>query len=289
MTRIALGTVQFGLKYGIANTAGQVPLPIIESMLNLAAAKGIDTLDTAISYGESESCLGKVGVDRFKVVTKLPAIPVECQNIADWINTQVLESLARLGVKKIYGILLHQSGDILRSDGEAIYQALQILKSNGLVDKIGVSIYSPDDLEVIISRFNIELVQAPLNLLDQRIATNGWLQRLKEKDIEIHTRSAFLQGLLLMPRSNISSKFMRWEKLWDQWHNWLIENSVTALQACLSFPLSFPEVDRVVIGVDSKDQLEQIIAAESIRMDYGFPEISCADVHLIHPSKWIAL
>ena len=289
MSRIALGTVQFGLKYGIANTVGQVSLPIIESMLNLAAAKGIDTLDTAISYGESERSLGKVGIDRFKIVTKLPEVPVGCRDIAGWMNTQVLESLGRLGKKKVYGLLLHQSKDLLKSDGEAIYEALQALKSMGLVDKIGVSIYSPNELEAIISRFNLDLVQAPLNLLDQRIAATGWLQRLKEKDIEIHTRSAFLQGLLLMPRSGIPAKFMSWAKLWDKWHNWLIENSISAVQACLSFPLSFPEVDRVVIGADSKDQLVQIIGAETEKSDHGFPEICCADVSLIDPSKWTAL
>lgn len=284
--RLALGTVQFGLPYGIANQDGQVTRPVAKTMLRLAASKGIDTLDTAIAYGDSETCLGEVGAQEFRLVTKLPAVPDSCDDITGWINDQVSMSLGRLGVSSVYGLLLHRSEQLLGPDGQLIFQALQNLKKTGLVQKIGVSIYTPSELDALIPRYRFDLVQAPFNLIDSRLSTSGWLQRLKQDGTEIHTRSAFLQGLLLMPRSAIPAKFAPWTELWDKWHNWLADHSVTAVQACLAYPLAFPEVDRVVVGADSKSQLEQLIgAALSIAPD-NLPDLGCDDENLINPARW---
>ena len=286
MMRLALGTVQFGLPYGIANQAGQVTRQVAKTILQLATEKGIDTLDTAIAYGESEACLGEFGAQRFKLVTKLPAVPDSCDDISGWINYQVSASLCRLNVGSVYGLLLHQSEQLLGLDGKVIFQALQNLKETGLAQKIGVSIYSPSELDVLAPRYRFDLVQAPFNLIDRRISTSGWLQRLKKDGTEIHTRSAFLQGLLLMPRSAIPSKFAPWTELWDKWHNWLACHSITAVQACLAYPLAFAEVDRVVVGADSKSQLEQLIgAALSIAPD-ALPDLGCDDENLINPARW---
>ena len=141
MNRLALGTVQFGLPYGIANQAGQVSRTEANAMLQLALANGIDTLDTAIAYGDSETCLGEVGSQGFRVVTKLPALPDNCADIGDWVQQQVNASLSRLGVVEVYGLLLHRSEQLLGSNGVELYQALQALKDNGQVQKVGVSIY----------------------------------------------------------------------------------------------------------------------------------------------------
>ena len=98
MSRLALGTAQFGLAYGIANQEGQVTRSDSNTMLQLAAANGIDMLDTAIAYGESETCLGEVGVQGFKLVTKLPAVPDDCMDVQNWVQEQLKVSLARLNV-----------------------------------------------------------------------------------------------------------------------------------------------------------------------------------------------
>jgi aryl-alcohol dehydrogenase-like predicted oxidoreductase len=287
MMRLALGTVQFGLPYGIANQDGQVTRSVAKDMLQLAAASGIDTLDTAIAYGESESCLGDAGTDGFSLVTKLPAVPDGCNDINEWVREQIEASLGRLGVQSVYALLLHRSGQLLGADGKIIYQAMQDLKKAGLVQKIGVSIYSPDELDVLMPQYRFDLVQAPFNLVDRRLYTSGWLQRLKQEGTEIHTRSAFLQGLLLMPRSSIPSKFAPWEELWDKWDAWLACHSDTAVQACLAYPLSFPEIDRVIIGADSKGQLEQIIEAALCAASGDLPDLHCEDERLINPSNWI--
>ena len=152
--RLALGTVQFGLPYGVANKSGQVSQNEAKSMLRIASENGIDTLDTAIAYGESEECLGCVGVKNFKMVTKLPSIPDGCLDISVWIHEQVTSSLSRLGVEKLYGFLLHKPEDLLGTDGPELYRALDSLKEKGLVKKIGVSIYSPNELEALKNDFS---------------------------------------------------------------------------------------------------------------------------------------
>ncbi len=286
MNRLALGTVQFGLPYGIANKAGQVSRAEAKAMLQLATTHGIDTLDTAIAYGDSEACLGDVGTQDFKVVTKLPALPDTCSDVKVWVAQQVNASLLRLGVKEVYGLLLHRSGQLLGSNGAALFQALEDLKSNGLVQKVGVSIYSPSELDTLTLHYHFDLVQAPFNLVDQRLYKSGWLQRLKDDGVEIHTRSAFLQGLLLMSLADVPSKFSPWVNLWQIWHSWLTAHDISALQASLAFPLSFPEIDRVVIGADSVSQLSQIISATKWPANISLPNLQCDDEGLINPVNW---
>jgi aryl-alcohol dehydrogenase-like predicted oxidoreductase len=287
--RLALGTVQFGLLYGVANKSGQVSQTEAKSMLRIASENGIDTIDTAIAYGESEKCLGEVGVENFKLVTKLPAMPNGCLDINSWINEQVSSSLARLGVSQIYALLLHKSEDLLEPNGRELYRALDSLKEKGLVKKIGLSIYSPNELELLKNYFSFDLVQAPFNLIDQRLLHSGWMQKLKDNGVEIHTRSAFLQGLLLMKEIDIPPKFSPWKHLWKKWHNWLAENNISALQCSLAFPLSFPEIARVVVGADSHQQLKEIINATSNLLHTDLPNLLSADENLINPVNWSKL
>lgn len=287
--RLALGTAQFGLPYGVANQLGQVSQAAAKEMLLLAMDYRIDTLDTAIAYGESESCLGDLGVQGFNLVTKIPLIPENCERIDEWIRQQLLASIARLRVKSVYGLLLHRPSQLLSSHGLQIFNALQELKRDGLVQKIGVSIYSPDELDLLTTRYSIDIVQAPFSLIDRRLFTSGWLGRLKQKGIEVHIRSVFLQGLLLMPRSAIPPKFSLWDQLWDSWHDWLESRQLSPVHASLAYALAFPEIDRVVVGAESYEQLIQIINASSRTKIDEFPDISSDDEGLINPANWTKL
>lgn len=289
MMRLALGTVQFGLTYGIANTAGQVPRPEAKAMLEMASDQGIDTLDTAIGYGESETCLGEAGIQNFRLVTKLPAIPEHCDDINAWVQAQFSASLTRLGVSRIYGLLLHRSEQLLGPNGKVLYQALLDLKNNGQVKKIGISIYSPEQLALIKPHYPLDLVQAPFNLVDRRLHQSGWMRRLKDAGIELHIRSVFLQGLLLMPQAAIPPSFAPWKNLWDKWHQWLPAQNTSAIQACLAFVLSFPEIDRLVVGADNLDQLAQIIVAAGMASTGNFPDLECDEERLVNPSFWPGL
>lgn len=289
MNRLALGTVQFGLPYGIANQVGKVSRPAAKAMLQLAATNGIDTLDTAIAYGDSETCLGDVGTQGFKIVTKLPAVPDDCANVDIWVRQQVSASLDRLGVTAVYGILLHRSEQLLDTNGVALYRALQGLKNNGQIQKLGVSIYSPSELDALIPQYRFDLVQAPFNLVDRRLDRTGWLQRLKDGGVEVHTRSVFLQGLLLMAKADMPAKFEPWSELWHRWQQWHTDHNISSVQACLAFPLSFPEIDRVVVGADSESQLAQILSARNNISTCELPDLQCEDENLINPAKWSKL
>jgi aryl-alcohol dehydrogenase-like predicted oxidoreductase len=287
--KLALGTVQFGMTYGIGNQAGQVTRPEAKAMMQFASTNGIDTLDTAIAYGESETCLGEAGTRGFKLVTKLPALPDNCSDVRTWVRQQFEASLSRMNVTAVYSFLLHQSVQLLGTNGTALYHALQELKANGQVQKVGVSIYSPNELALLPKRYRFDLVQAPFNLVDKRLYITGWMQRLKDEGIEVHTRSAFLQGLLLMAQSDIPTKFSPWSSLWYRWHRWLADNNISAVKACLAFPLSFPEIDRVIVGSDSLDQLSQIISAVNSQPISDLPDLQCEDENLINPANWPTL
>ena len=284
--KLALGTVQFGLPYGISNQSGQVSRESGKDIIALAKSSGIDTLDTAIGYGESESCLGDIGLDNFKVVTKLPDIPDDVSDVGLWVRDQIHASLRRLNVTSVYGVLLHRSQQLLGPKGKDLYQALGQLKSEGFMRKIGVSIYAPSELDSLMNVWSIDLLQAPFSLIDQRLKTSGWLKKLHVSGIEVHTRSAFLQGLLLMPAATIPEKFKHWRPLLNTWQDWLLDNNISAVQACIGFVQAHPQIARVVVGVESIQQLEQLIQFSKEPLNTIWPNICCSDEHLINPSNW---
>jgi aryl-alcohol dehydrogenase-like predicted oxidoreductase len=289
VNRLALGAAQFGLHYGIANKVGQVTLPEVSAMLKLALSEGVDTIDTAIAYGESESFLGDVGVKDFKLITKLPAVPDDCADVSFWIQQQVRASLNRLRVPSVYGLLLHRSDQLIGSNGPVIFDTLKVLKDRKEVQKIGISIYSPMELEALIPRYSFDLIQAPFNLVDRRLLSTGWMQRLKQDGVEIHTRSVFLQGLLLMAKENRPPKFSSWQYLWDSWHRWLEDQGESEVDTCLAYPLSFPEIDRVVVGTESVSQLTHILRASMHYPKKNWPDLQCEDENLINPARWNSL
>ena len=285
-SRLALGTVQFGLSYGIANEVGQVAPDEGVAILSHARRHGIDTLDTAVAYGDSERRLGEAGVAGWRVVSKLPPVPSGCGDVAGWARQEVAGSLARLRVPRLEALLAHRAQDLAGAHAAILYHTMTELKREGKVLKIGASVYAPGDLETIVLRFPLDLVQAPLNIIDRRIAASGWLARLHDSGVEVHTRSAFLQGLLLMPNSVRPAAFQRWQPLWTAWDRWQAQSGQTAVRACLAFVLSHPEVDRVVVGVDSLRQLEDILTTD---IEASMPppdDLVSGDLDLIDPSRW---
>ena len=288
--RLALGSVQFGLPYGIANRGGQISRDEATAILDHARANGLNTLDTAVAYGESEQRLGEIGVGQWRVISKLPAMPQSCADAAIWVREAALGSLARLKIPRLHGLLLHRSRDLLQPQGDALYRALVALQDEGKVEKIGVSIYSPDELDALWPRYQLDLVQAPFNILDRRLVTSGWLTRLHQAGTEVHIRSVFLQGLLLMGPQSRPTYFNRWQPLWDQWHHWLTDQELAPLQACLCFAMSQPEINRVVVGVDSLKHLQEIVASSKTIGALKFPnKLESTNLDLINPSEWINL
>lgn len=287
MAALALGTVQFGLPYGVANSSGQVAPEAIAEILSVARGAGIDTLDTAIAYGESEARLGAQGMQSWQVVSKLPPLPPECPDVAEWVNAGVDGSLARLGIPRLKALLLHRSQDLLSPRGDALHRALLACRESGRVGQIGVSVYSPQDIDAVRRRHPIDIVQAPFNVVDRRLATSGMLARLADEGVEVHVRSAFLQGLLLMNPDDRPARFAPWESLWRVWAGWLGAQGLSPLQACLGYVLSQPGVARVVVGVDGVAHLREIVAASRVGPVDPPAALINDDPQLINPLSWL--
>jgi aryl-alcohol dehydrogenase-like predicted oxidoreductase len=287
MTKLVLGAAQFGQVYGIANQTGMPPRDEVHQILNLALLSGIDTIDTAMTYGESEKILGHIGVRKFKIITKLPLIPSHVRDVNHWIDQQIKQSLTRLRASSVDAILFHSSVDLLRIDGLQLMQSLKYFKSKNIVQKIGISIYDPSELSKIPFLDQFDIVQAPINLIDRRMEVSGWMKRLTQMGIEIHGRSVFLQGLLLMSRDRIPKKFDRWNFLWDKWHEKLAKTGSTAIRACLSYPLSLQAVTKVIVGVDNLCQLSALIPATQPDLDQAdWAFMAHEDENLLHPFAW---
>ncbi len=290
MSKLGLGTVQFGLNYGIANQFGMIKFSTAKQIIYLAREKKINLIDTAIDYGESEDVIGKIGISNFKVISKLPPPPKNCNNLKHWIEKEIRLCLERLKVKSLYGLLVHKTESLIGEKGNIIIDTLNNLKSRNLVKKLGVSIYDVNELEEVIKKMKIDIVQAPLNIVDRRLETSGWLSELHRNNIEIHSRSTFLQGLLLMPRAKIPAKFNKWSKIWDRWEYELANNNLDAKTVCLSYPLSLKEVDKIIIGVDNIEQLNEIVLASKKKIkNVNWSFMTSNDQMLLNPSNWINL
>jgi len=284
--KLALGTAQFGLAYGIASPQPQIGFAESKAIIDSASRQGMTVLDTAMGYGDSESRLGQIGVQTWKVISKLPEVPAG-ENVTTWITTAVKASLEKLKIESLYGLLLHRPAQLLSDKGPEIYAALQRLKADGLVQKIGVSIYQPGELDSIFSFAEVDLVQSPLSVLDRRLINSGWLDRLADRGVEVHARSVFLQGLLLMSADQRPAKFDRWASLWASYHEWIASTGLTPLQACIAYVSSLPQVQQVVVGVNGLNHINEILQAQTRQEPIWTPDLATEDEQLLNPLAWL--
>jgi len=288
MSKIALGTVQFGMDYGINSISGQVLPEEIKDILNYAYHQNIDLLDTAPAYGNSEQVLGKCNSHEFKIVTKTRHF--DCLEIgnreAQLLDSDFSQSLTDLKKDRVYGVLFHNANDLLKHGSDKLFNRLNDFKQAGKIKKIGVSIYNHEQLQSIIDNFDIDLVQLPFNILDRRLVDSGMFRMLQDRGVEIHARSVFLQGLLLMTEQSRPGKFKRWGTLWKVWHEWLNDNQITALEATIRHAISIPEISKVLVGVDTVSQLKEIVLASPGILPDIPPEMFTNDADLLNPSNW---
>jgi aryl-alcohol dehydrogenase-like predicted oxidoreductase len=218
----------------------------------------------------------------------LPSIPAEYYNDASWFDRMTAQSLRQLGKSSLDGLLLHRPLELLDKGGEHIYRQLHGLKNSGRVEKIGISVYEPSELEALIPVFDFDIVQVPFNILDRRLVEDGWLERLTQKNIEIHIRSVFLQGLLLMEPCERHQKFDAWRDELGTYDFFISQSGFSRLETCLSFVLSFQKITKVIVGIQSLSQLREIMDASKTTIP-SFPGITVSDKRLINPASWSTL
>ena len=286
MSKIALGTAQFGLPYGISNVNGQVERTEIDQILKQARTAGITKLDTAIAYGNSEENIGATDSEGFEVVTKLPPLTGAETSVSQWVRSQIENSLIKLKRSSVYGLLLHNPADLLGVYGDELYASLALLKEEGLVEKIGISIYTPTELDSLIPTYMPDIVQAPLNVFDRLLETSGWLSRLSKMNVEVHVRSVFLQGLLIQKPNERPANFEKWNQEFVNFDSWIESRHVSPLTACLGHVLSYPEISKVLVGVTSSNELAEIIAATTGESQRGPDNLRSSDLELIQPINW---
>lgn len=293
--KLALGTVQFGLPYGVANTSGQPGETEVRAIVGHAAAASVKVLDTACLYGDSEAVLGRnlpAGHD-FRIVTKTPKFAgMDAVAAVSALRAAFAESCVRLRVSSVYGLLAHDASDLLGAQGEALWQAMSALRADGRVSRIGASVYSGAQIDALLQRYPLDLVQLPLSLFDQRLLQGGQLDRLQAQGIEVHARSAFLQGALLMAPEALPPHLAGLRPQLDEIARRAGHLGINPLQAALRFVAGLPQVSAVVCGVDSVAHFDELAAA----LNQSVPALdaaaaaacACTDARLLDPSQWRA-
>lgn len=279
MNKLALGTVQFGLDYGITNSKGQVQIEEVKSILEYAKENNINTLDTAASYGNSEEVLGNASIDDFEVITK--TIPL--RNGADEVIRRFHQSLTYLNKLSVNGLLIHNINEIEHKSFDTLFNQLNELKNKGLIKKIGFSAYTPEQVDFLLKNFDFDLIQVPFNVFDNRLIQGGQLKALNNKGIEVHARSVFLQGLLL-DFKNLPGYFSTWKKEFNDYQEIVKDSGLSLIEYALNFAINTQEIDKVLVGVNSKKQLTEII--QVVNEQSNLDAYSINDLDLLNPGLW---
>jgi aryl-alcohol dehydrogenase-like predicted oxidoreductase len=290
--KLGLGTTQFGLNYGISNISGKPTTNQINSIIGKAQIAGIGFLDTAPAYGDAESVVGNAlpKAHSFKIISKTIALKQrKFFNVTDQqrIINGVVESLDKLKLNSLYGLLIHQSDYFLWDGIEYIVEALQILKSDGLVKKIGASVYGQRELDTVLENFTPDIIQLPLSPIDQRLQQSGHIELLRNKGIEVHVRSLFLQGLLLSS-DFIPEHLKLLEPEIINFQKALAEEDLTPLEGCLLFGLQNIKATALIIGVNSLREFTQILTATQRveKTKFDFSAFASRQFNLLSPATW---
>jgi aryl-alcohol dehydrogenase-like predicted oxidoreductase len=298
MDRLGLGTVQFGLDYGISNTSGRTPQDEVGRILATAARAGIRLLDTAALYGNSEEALGLALTPShaFKIVTKTPKFTQGFGSAEVRILEETLTaSLHKLGQSKVYALLAHQADDLLGPGGDRFLDALRNLKARGLVAKVGASIYTPKQADKLLE-LGIDIIQVPFNLLDQRLLRGGQLQTLKSANVEVHARSVFLQGVILMNPDSLPPFLTPIKPLLERFRAESASKGLSPLESALAFTLGRTEIAHCLVGVVDVNQLTGITAAAGAALAAAnrrgeaildWDTFHCEEERFINPALWV--
>ena len=289
MAQLCLGTVQFGMHYGIHNTLGRQPTEEeVFGILDAALDAGICMFDTASAYGTSEELLGRYGLAARggQIISKLhPAVEGERRDV----RNEIQRSLTRLSATSLYCYMLHRVEDL---DDASVMDAMEDAKARGWMDKIGVSIYSPEDAMRAAEDSRIDVIQVPYNVLDQRLDDCGFFEYAKENGKEVFARSSFLQGLLLMSPADAEEKVPRSGVYVEHFQSMTAADGFLPREAAMLYALCHAEISYVVFGVDTSAQLREntlllsrchAFLATYKKLHGAFRDI---DVNILEPQRW---
>lgn len=288
--KLVLGTAQFGLPYGVANRIGQPDAGLVLEILQLAQELGVQVLDTAAAYGTSESVLGECGVSGWSVITKVSSLDgFSDQKIREKARESVFRSLDRLKIEVLHAVLAHDKRDMTGERGRRLVDALESLRTAGLVERIGVSVYAPEDMAGVDPQGS-EIVQAPFNVFDQRFVVSGQAAALRARGAELHARSVFLQGLLVMAPQARPAQFRPWSADFARYDERVRDSGLDPVSFCLGFASCHADIARCVVGVESPEQLSQLVAALAAGQETAVEaaDLMSHEPDLTDPRRWKA-
>jgi len=291
MTKLALGTAQFGLDYGVSNAGGRVDAESVDRILGLAARHNLEILDTAQGYGDSQAVLGRAlpRDHEFRIVTKTPGwLGKPPKDAGQRVIDALEESRRLLNNPDRLSLLAHHADDLVAAGGDDIVAALHELKRIGQIDALGVSVYDRRQIDAVMELFKPDIVQIPLNLFDQRLIADGTLEELRRRDIEVHVRSCFLQGLILMPEKALPETLKAAAPAIKRLVAFTLEHGMSRLQAAISYLHSLSGIDHIIIGVTRAAELAEIIAAfnNSPHPDLPWASLAMDDENILDPTNW---
>jgi len=286
-----LGTAQLGLPYGISNRDGQPSEAEAAAILERAVRAGVRTFDTAPAYGESEALVGRLlpADPEIRIVTKTPPLTAAEMTEGDCeaLRRSAERSCERLRRERLDALLVHHGSDLGLPGGERLAETVIGLREAGVAARIGVSVYDGEELETARRLLPLDVVQLSLNAFDQRFLRDGTLAELREEGVEVHARSAFLQGLLLMQSEELPKRVAGAAGPLRRYHDARRAAGLTSIQAALGL-VRAAGVDVVLVGANSATDLEECVAAMDTeippRLDYAV--LAVDDPDLIDPRRW---
>lgn len=283
--KLGLGTAQFGLNYGISNQSGKVSDSELSKIFAFCQSNKINLIDTAQTYGDSEKRVSKYLNNDYKTITKFALDSINNTNtISDCLNT----SINNLKTNKIDTFMVHSFNLNSSKKLDDIYINLKHLKLSGAVNRIGVSVYNENEINFILDNYNFDVIQLPLNIFDQKLELTGVLKKIKSKNIEIHVRSAFLQGLCFMNPSHLTGNLTGSKVHINKFQQFAKNANMTYSALALSYLLSIKEIDYVILGCTTEQELSQnyiyINKPQTTIIDYK--QFMINDNNITNPSKW---
>ena len=284
-SKLILGTVQFGLAYGINNLKGKPDKETVFEILSYAHQNGIRYLDTAELYGDAHDLIGEFHKTnpskKFQIITKFP------HDFEESLDHKISTYLSQLNVERLNAILFH-SFDSYLNHREQIGDMVKFKSKK--FKYLGVSVYTNEEMNEVIEDINIDIIQTPFNLFDNLNLKGKLLQKAKAKNKIILTRSAFLQGLFFMKKDNPNAVRIKLEKEWNAINAIAQKSLISIGSIALNYCLVQPNIDGVLIGVDSLDQLKENISfsKQKIPLQY-FDQINSIildNVELLNPTRW---
>lgn len=295
--KLVLGTAQLGLDYGIANTVGKPTKKQAIEIIKYAVENGINYFDTAYSYGNSEIIICKFlntyksYKNKINIITKMVPLNKE-KSDENEINNRFFESLNRLGQKSIYCYMMHDYNDI-KNNCDLINDIFLKLKEEGYIKKVGVSVYDKNQIDYLLKNFNFDLIQLPVSVFDQRLLENNVLSELKKRKKDIYARSVFLQGLVFFNENNLLLKFTSVKKHFKKLNGVSLKNKLSKEEIALLFVNSIKEIDKIIIGVETIEQLKKNIETLNklkcfykLKSIIGFKNLSIKNINIIDPRRW---